>query len=216
MRGRIKIVDMLMIKEKIEEYKISVFFFIGLIIGSLFINLFCDYFYDKLGIYSSYFLSSYKSIDVDSRNLFIYSLKEKSLEVFVVLFFSCIVFGKIFVNLYVIYKGMAISLLISSAIIKYGLGGIIVYIVTIFPHYITYGMLIYMIIRIAYYLSEAGLEFRRKKYMGVKNKENIKGIILEITESKKLGRIVLVLLLLLLATSFLEGFVSIKIIKNIL
>lgn len=207
---------MVNIRKEIRERRLSAFFFLGVAVGSMLMNLFSEYFSDRLNLYSTYFLNSCKNIQVESIELFSYRVRDLFMEVFAVLFFSAALFGKKFVYMYVIYKGVAISLLISQAVIKYGIGGILIYLITIFPHYITYGIMVVMLVKFGCYAAGEGIEFRKRKYQGMGYFENIRVLINEFKGEKNLVKIMVLFIMLIFATAFLESYVSIGIVRNFL
>lgn len=177
-------------------------------------NIFCDYFYDKLGIYSSYFMETYKNIDVDSKSLLVYAIKNMFAEVMIVMVISFTSVGGIFLNLYCAYKGAVIALLISSSVLKYGFGGVVIYLLSIMPHYITYGVLLVIIITTGFYVWEKMKLFRKSRCMGESFLYSIKLFIRELVGEKKIPLFLLCVILLIVITAFLEVYVNSAIIKK--
>lgn len=213
-KKRVHIINGVSIKNIYENYRFLLWFFVGLAAGTFCMNIFCDYFYDKLGIYSSYFMETYKNIDVDSKSLLVYAIKNMFAEVMIVMVISFTSVGGIFLNLYCAYKGAVIALLISSSVLKYGFGGVVIYLLSIMPHYITYGVLLVIIITTGFYVWEKMKLFRKSRCMGESFLYSIKLFIRELVGEKKIPLFLLCVILLIVITAFLEVYVNSAIIKK--
>lgn len=206
--GRIKTIDFNYIVKEYLKYKYMILFFIGIIAGSLCMNIFCEYFYDKLGIYSTYFLENFKGISVDTSNLLAYTFKDLLKEVAITLLLSFMSFGGIYLKLYCTYKGITIGLLISASVLKYGFGGVLIYILSVFPHYITYGALIVVLIRSGEFIFEKMKNLRRNRMMGTGIGESI-GVISRDIIFKRDSLIMLAVIMgLIVMTAFLQVYVN--------
>lgn len=213
-KKRVHIINGVSVKNIYENYRFLLWFFVGLAAGTFCMNIFCDYFYDKLGIYSSYFMETYKNIDVDSKSLLVYAIKNMFAEVMIVMVISFTSVGGIFLNLYCAYKGAVIALLISSSVLKYGFGGVVIYLLSIMPHYITYGVLLAIIITTGFYVWEKMKLFRKSRCMGESFLYSIKLFIRELVGEKKIPLFLLCVILLIVITAFLEVYVNSAIIKK--
>lgn len=213
-KKRVHIINGVSVKNIYENYRFLLWFFVGLAAGTFCMNIFCDYFYDKLGIYSSYFMETYKNIDVDSKSLLVYAIKNMFAEVMIVMVISFTSVGGIFLNLYCAYKGAVIALLISSSVLKYGFGGVVIYLLSIMPHYITYGILLAIIITTGFYVWEKMKLFRKSRCMGESFLYSIKLFIRELVGEKKIPLFLLCVILLIVITAFLEVYVNSAIIKK--
>ncbi len=213
-KKRVHIINGVSVKNIYENYRFLLWFFVGLAAGTFCMNIFCDYFYDKLGIYSSYFMETYKNIDVDSKSLLVYAIKNMFAEVMIVMVISFTSVGGIFLNLYCAYKGAVIALLISSSVLKYGFGGVVIYLLSIMPHYITYGVLLVIIITTGFYVWEKMKLFRKSRCMGESFLYSIKLFIRELVGEKKIPLFLLCVILLIVITAFLEVYVNSAIIKK--
>ncbi|MFQ9934042.1 MAG: stage II sporulation protein M [Lachnospiraceae bacterium] len=211
-KKRVHIINGVSVKNIYENYR----FLCGSLFaaGTFCMNIFCDYFYDKLGIYSSYFMETYKNIDVDSKSLLVYAIKNMFAEVMIVMVISFTSVGGIFLNLYCAYKGAVIALLISSSVLKYGFGGVVIYLLSIMPHYITYGVLLAIIITTGFYVWEKMKLFRKSRCMGESFLYSIKLFIRELVGEKKIPLFLLCVILLIVITAFLEVYVNSAIIKK--
>lgn len=213
-RGRIKTIDLNGMRELYGKYRFFVWFFLGIILGTFCMNIFCEYFYDKLGIYTTYFMETYGNIVVDKKSLFWYALRDYGLEVFLIFLLSPTSAGSVFLNLFCGYKGVVISLLISSSVLKYGIGGVLVYILSIFPHYITYGMMLWIMVSFGKLINEKIKNYRKNRCMGGGIFESIKIFLCEVTEGRKILLAIVWVLVLLVLTAFLEVYVNMGIMSR--
>lgn len=113
---------------------------LGVVTGTLLMNFFGAK-SDDIRIYSSFYASSMEDINngiIDKFDFFIYCLKKYFLEICIIFVIGYTAIWKSFFNLYCIYKGIVIGVLVSALTISYGTGGILLFMVSIFPHYITY------------------------------------------------------------------------------
>ncbi len=223
-KTRLRTVDLSNVKSLYEHYRMLIWFFSGIILASFVINLFCTGFYDRLGIYSEYFTNRVKDIQIDNKGLFGYCIWQKIKEIALILLLSFTSFGKLFQNLYCAYKGAIISFLICASVLKYGIGGVLIYLISIFPHYITYVALIVLVLFMGVEINENMKSFRKNRYMGVKIFDGIRQMILSNSGKNtyksnghtKMWLIIPIIVLLILITSYLEAYVNTSIMTNIL
>lgn len=213
-RGRIKTVNLNNVREIYVKYRFLIWFFLGIILGTFCMNFFCDYFYDKLGIYSSYFMETYGNIVVDKKSLFWYALRDYGLEILLIFILAPTSVGSVFLNVFCGYKGTVIAFLISSSVLKYGAGGVLIYALSIFPHYITYGIMIWLLLCFGNLINENMKLFRRNRCMGGSIGESIKIFGRELTEGRKLWRGIIWIAALWILTAFFEIYVNIGIMSR--
>ena len=213
-KGRIKTIELGTVREFYGKYRFLVWFFLGIILGTFCMNIFCEYFYDKLGIYTTYFMETYANIEIDKKSLFWYALRDYGLEVILIFLLSPTSAGSIFLNLFCGYKGIVIALLISSSVLKYGAGGVLIYVISIFPHYITYGIMLWIMLSFGKLINEKVKIFRKSRCLGGGVIESIKIFISEITEGRKVLLGIVWVLVLMVLTAFLEVYVNMIIMKK--
>ena len=144
-RASLHVINVGEFKQTYGKYYFLLWFYCGIIAGTFLINFFCENFYESLGVYSSFFLDINKNISVPRASLFFYVIKKMAMEIGVLLVLINSKLKEISTRIFVCYKGVTVSLLVSAYVMKYGMSGIIIYLITIFPHFIPY---IYMIIYI--------------------------------------------------------------------
>lgn len=213
-KGRIKTIELNGMREFYGKYRFIVWFFLGIILGTFCMNIFCEYFYDKLGIYTTYFMENYGNIVVDKKELFWYVVRDYGLEAFLIFLLSPTSVGSVFLNLFCGYKGVVIALLISSSVLKYGVGGVLIYILSIFPHYITYGIMLWIMLCFGNLINEKIKVFRKNRCMGGGIWESIKMFFMEVTEGRKVLLAIIWVLVLIVLTAFLEVYVNMGIMSK--
>ncbi len=176
------------------SHRLFLYFLLGILIGTLFLNICIGGYATKIGVYSQYFVNRLNiyGVAVDKMDFFIYCIKKYVIEITVILLLSITPIGMLFNKVYCLYKGIVIALLISSATLTYGVGGILLYIISIFPHYIFYIPLLSLVL-----------------YVGVKLSEMIK----EHKKGKFKMRVVIFLIFLAVGTAFFEAYVNYPILK---
>lgn len=187
---------------------IILLFLFGVTAGTFFINIFWKGGYEELGTYSTYFIDRFSECSVNKKELFFYSFAERSREILVLLILAFTTLGNLVCNIYLLYKGLTVGILISVYVMQYGSGGMLLYGISIFPHYITY---IVMIIILVSFVKEIQKEVRVENV----SKKEIASRIMK----KKLGiylRCLLLIFALNILTAYLEAFVNFDIMKKIL
>lgn len=187
-------------------------FIIGVVVGTLFINIFCGDEYDKFGIYSKYFIEKFHESDVEKKALFLYSFWGRSKEIIFLLVLSFTSFGKIVAELFLAYKGLTVGILISVYVLQYGAGGLLLYGASIFPHYIAYVLMVMMLVSFSKEIYHCIQGYREDTQ--VQLREAIQ-MILKAKFMPYLKCLFIILILNVLA-SYLETFVNLGIMKNIL
>ena len=178
-----------------EEHRLFLYFLCGVVLGTLMINIFGTSYEGNIDIYSSYLVGNSLSNDakIDTWNYMMYCFKSYIGEFGIVFLFNLTPFGKVFNSLYLCVKGLTIGLLIAAATLAYGVGGLFLYIVSIFPHYIAY--IPYVVCAI---------------YVSIKLSERLKN------KDKRLNlKAILIVIVLALITSLLEAYANYPILKLI-
>ena len=171
-----------------RNHRLFIAFWGGIIAGTLMMNFLAGRYAGQIGIYSEYFIDGINSPDSMQFNKWsfnIFCIKKYALETVVLIALNCTNFGMIVNYAYCIYKGLAISILISSATLTYGTGGVLLYVMSIFPHYFSYVPMIVFTL-----------------YFGIKIKENIRneGVAMSVLKGMAIEAALIV------CTSFLEAY----------
>ena len=176
------------------RHRLFLFFIAGIIIGTMLLNLWLEGYAGAFGIYSEYFVNNINMYGnmVDKMEFGVYCLRKYLIEGAIIIFFNITAFGKIFNCIYCMYKGIVIALLISSSTLTYGTGGLLLYIISIFPHYFIYVPFFIASIYVGIQVSEIVKEKKMKKFK---------------------IRAVICLILLAVGTAFLEAYVNYPILR---
>ncbi len=175
-------------------HRLFLCFLVGVILGTFLLNVFLREYATRLGVYSEYFINGVNIYEnqVDKNAFFLYCIKKYTGEFVIILLLNMMPINMWFNRMYCIYKGVVMALLISSVTLTYGAGGIVIYILSIFPHYILY--IPFVIVSI---------------YISLKVAELIK----EHKISKFKIRAAILLVMLAVGTAFLEAYINYPIIK---
>lgn len=188
-----------------KRYWLILCFLAGIVAGTIFVNLFCVGEYNKFGIYGQYFVNKFENASIEKDKLFLYSLWNRSKEILLLILFAFTSFGAVLPEMFLVYKGITISTLIGVYVIQYGLGGLLIFLLGIFPHYITYTIMIVFLVLFSRELYEDFKNVRYKNQNFLLDKRKI------ITYLK----CIFVIIALNMITSYLETFINLKIVKNI-
>lgn len=177
-----------------EGHRLFLFFLMGILLGTLLLNLFFRDYASKIGVYNEYFVNGVNmyATEVNKTEFFIFCIKRYMGEFVIILLFNLTPIGMLFNRIYCIYRGVVIAMLISSATLTYGIGGIVIYILSIFPHYIMYVPFVIVSIYISTKVAEKIKEHKIRKI--------------------KL-RVVIVIIALAIFTSLLEAYINYPILK---
>lgn len=178
------------------SHRLFLCFIGGIVLGTILLNFFLGRYAGELGVYSEYFVNGVNMYgdNVNKSSFFIYCIKKYGYECLFIVFLNMTPLWKIFDYLYCMYKGIVMAMLISSATLAYGAGGICLYIISIFPHYILYVPL-----------------FVLEMYVSIQIAEKIK----EKTKGSFKLRAIVILAGLIIGTSFLEAYLNYSIIRMV-
>lgn len=190
---------------RLNMVQISVFLLItGLFLGVLCANLFKENYIGQIKSYETDIFSKIVTNDIDYAGLFRYILG-KNFSSFIVFWLLCItILGIPYLALKITSFGFFAGFFISAVTMEYGMKGMLLVIVYVFPH----GLLYLPILLISLY---KGFELSRTIYHD--NRTNIGGIA-KLLKSYLL--IILLLALALLLASFLEAYPGAFLLKKTL
>lgn len=138
------------VKEFILEYKFVIVMFLGIVVGTLYTNLSGTTGNVKWNVFNSDYLANYSDITVNSMILWQYVIKSRVRDFFLIVLLGLTALCKPFLLLYLFYVGICCGALISVAVMHYGGMGILMYLASILPQYILYGISMYFLYRILY------------------------------------------------------------------
>lgn len=177
------------------EYRLFLWFIIGVLAGSLIINMFCRNYRGDINIYNSYIYGHSNTINenINKWSYMLYCMGNYIKEFMIILLLNFTPFGNVFNRVFLCIKGILIGILVSANTLTYGAGGILLYIVSIFPHYIVY---------VPFVISSI--------YVSIKMSERVK------EKDKKISiKAIFIVFILAFLTSVLEAFANYSILQLI-
>lgn len=124
-----------------ESHRLFFLFIIGIVGGTFLFNMLGKDLAGKIGIYSEYMISDFKIATVKSINsmdFFLFCIRKYCYQSCLVILLITLLKSKSISGILCIVKGVNISFLVCSATISFGIGGLLIYIMSIFPHYFFY------------------------------------------------------------------------------
>lgn len=113
-------------------------FLVGMCIGIVAANMFCDAYQDQVMILSNYLLQKYPTAEIDAQRLFVYCIQIRLMPVLYIGIFSLTIFGGCYVTVYLIWLGFSFGALLSAATLRFGLRGILLCLAGMFPQFLIY------------------------------------------------------------------------------
>lgn len=196
----------------VNTAKLLIIFIMGIVAGTLFINIFCSGGYDKFGIYSKYFIDIFHDFDVEKRELFLYSFWNRTKEILLLLVLSCTSLGSIAAEVFLAYKGLTVGILISVYVVQYGIGGLLLYGMSVFPHYITYVLMVMLMVSFSKEIYNCLKKYREDLQAHIREA----GRMIIKTKLASYLKCLFLIFILNVLTSYLETFINLSIMKNIL
>lgn len=121
--------------EKSRVYRIWLYLFLGsFLAGVLIMNMANDALLGEEGIFSSASLYRLKYIEIDEGSFFRYVLGQRMGEYAIMLLLSTTMLGMIAAYAAVLWQGLMTGMIITAAIIRYGIKGILLILGGMFPH----------------------------------------------------------------------------------
>lgn len=184
-------------------------FFFGIIIGTLFFNLFMPDYFDEIGIFGNYFVDKFNALEIDKSELFTYAFFSRIKEMILILIFSFTIINFVYNILYCLFLGFSTGLFISSLTISSGLKGVWYYVVSISPHYLIYVLLIIFTLSKSIQINHHIYKKNNYKDNSLKVMDG-KGIILNIL------LIFSIIFIMCIVEAYLEVYINTALLKKIL
>lgn len=124
----------------IKTVKIPVLpiFGVGALVGILAMNVWKDVLLEDTGLFDEYTLYNIKYMSVDSNALFSYLLRERTLGLLILAVLSTTYLGWVACTGAAAWYGMSAGAFFSALTLRYGIKGIFLAFIAIFPHYLVY------------------------------------------------------------------------------
>lgn len=125
---------------RIRSVKIPVLpiFGIGALVGIFAMSVWKDVLLENTGLFDEYTLYNMKYMSVDSNALFSYLLRERVLGLLILAVLSTTYLGWVACLGATAWYGMAVGAFFSALMLRYGIKGIFLAFIAIFPHYLIY------------------------------------------------------------------------------
>ena len=124
---------------------------VGFLSGIIYGNIFAKEYILSMGIFDEYLLNQYSGVNVSIEEYIWYIIRIRIAPVIFLIFAGCTKYRKIIISLFIVWTGFSFGLILTTAIIRLQLKGIIICLISILPHFICYigGYLMLLI----YYMS---------------------------------------------------------------
>ena len=146
-----------------NEHRLFLYFLVGVILGTLMLNLYGRNGSNNISIYNEYLTDGLVYSKVNKWSYSIYCFKSYICEFGILLLLNLTPFDKLFNRGYLIYKGLNVGIIISSTTLTYGCGGLLIYLLSIFPHYFIYVPFVIASLYVSMHLSKMIKERNNKK-----------------------------------------------------
>lgn len=113
-------------------------FTVGILAGILFVNLGKSILLESTGLLDEYALYQMKYMTVDSKALFYYVLKERLTGLMLLAVMSTTYLGLVVCAGAAFWYGMCAGMFLATSVIRYGVKGLLLVVVGIFPQYLVY------------------------------------------------------------------------------
>lgn len=114
-------------------YYLLYLFMLGLFLGILFVNIKHDVWIKDDGLLNASMMKQLQNSEPDGNYLFVYIVKHRSFAILIVSLLASTVIGFPAVCAYVCYLGASAGCMLSVAVIRYGIRGLIFMAASIFP-----------------------------------------------------------------------------------
>ena len=138
------------IRKMLYKYRYVLVLLTGVLAGSVYVNLFRNTNATSLGVYGSDYLSAYAEVTVNNVMLWRYVLQSRIRDFLLICLIGITTLKKPAFYIYMVFIGACMGMLISTAVMRYGVIGILIYICSIVPQYILYAIALWLLYRLFY------------------------------------------------------------------
>ena len=140
---------------------LSVLLLTGFFSGIIYGNLCAKEYILSLGIFNEYFLEQYSGVRLNTEEYIWYIIRIRMTTIAFLILAGCTKYKKMIVGMFIIWTGFSFGLIITMAVLKLKIQGVLLCLISVLPHFICY-IAGYMIL-VLYYLS-----YPNSKWNGVK------------------------------------------------
>ena len=123
---------------------------LGIVLGTAYANLSLRMGWGKWDLFDSSFLTAYADITVNSMILWQYVLRTRIKDFILLSVLGMTRFCRPVLIAYLVYLGICAGALVSSAVMHFGVIGVMVYLASVLPQYLFYGIALWFLYRILY------------------------------------------------------------------
>lgn len=139
-----------MLIKTIEKYKFAIFIFGGIVLGTLYANLSVKYNAGYVDTFGSDYLALYGEVTVDGFKLWQYVCRTRIRDFGLLCIIGFTAICKPAFIFYLVYIGISAGAFISYAVMRYNMGGVAIYLLSVFPQYILYIVSVGLLIKLLY------------------------------------------------------------------
>lgn len=123
-----------------ENKRILAFFcMLGFLAGILYANIQSKDYITSMGIFNEYFLSQYSAADIEVSKYLWYVAKIRTIPAVLLAALGCTKFRKGIAAAMLLWTGFSGGLLVTAAVMKMGIKGILLCLISLVPHFAFYG-----------------------------------------------------------------------------
>lgn len=115
-----------------------ILFLFGFMVGIFVMNLWADQFLTESSILNETALARLKYLEVNKNSLLIYVLKKRIGAIWMIALLSTTFLGLVSVYGYTVWLGVSMGFLMSAFAIQFGMKGIVLFLISIFPQFLLY------------------------------------------------------------------------------
>lgn len=134
----------------LSKYRFAVTIFIGILLGTCYANIAYHCQIAVPEIYDKNYLARYADVTMNHYALWKYIIKYRVRDFAIIGIMGLTVLRKHIISLYLVYIGACAGMLISNSVMYYGFTGLGVYLSSVLPQYIFYGIAVYFLYRMFY------------------------------------------------------------------
>lgn len=138
------------LKAFLLRYRFSITIFIGILIGTCYVNIAYRCKIAVPEVYDGNYLSRYADVAMNYYSLWKYIIKYRIRDFAIIGIMGLTVLRRYIISLYLVYIGICAGMLISTSVMYYGFTGLGVYLSSVLPQYIFYGIAVYFLYRMFY------------------------------------------------------------------
>ena len=116
----------------------AVLFMIGFLVGIVYTNLFAKSYVLSMGIFSDLFLKRFSEMDFVMEEFILYIVKIRVVPVLFLIILGCTKYKKISASFCLLWTGFSFGLIMTTAVFKLNIKGILLCIIGLCPHFICY------------------------------------------------------------------------------